>query len=318
MRRHHKLTQPLLILSVLSILLAGCSTNDMLPGSGPTWDTDDSRALKVMKAAGLDEGLNDVEVAELDLSVNSDGAAADSLAAVEAGGLLSGAISPPTHISAGAGAGILLLDMLANQPPFAATRAGLILWMPETPGEPRLEAGQRLSTIIEEATIEALPDGYEAQPLEWTDTATFGAKSYYRVIEVQGPACEPESCVIHGPFTPTHTPAGRAITPVELVDTPEFLPTTEAESWAYKRQGQAVYIRRVTSKVREESSISPGSWLRIETEEARAFDEAEWLARFSKNLPAWAFYYIGPQSQQANQSNIPILLNAGQTIMFAK
>ena len=40
--------------------------------------------------------------------------------------LLTGAITPPPLISPGAGAGIMLLDILANERPFAADGEGLI------------------------------------------------------------------------------------------------------------------------------------------------------------------------------------------------
>ena len=308
-----------LISTLLCIFLqTGCmsiaSREDSVPAS--------SLALKVVNAAGMYSGIQDVSRVELKRALAEQLKAGgieegNYRDAVDAGFAVAHAqklIDPPSGFSNWNAAGMSILGMLARPSLTKSQVVKLIVWMPDEMAEDEEDAQLKMGRILENAAIKALPEGYSSKVLEWTDVAVLGATSPHRVIKVDGPLCPQWSCMIQGPF-PVEGNLSRA-DKMSATTTPGFLEPSSSGSYTYS-SNPFVLIRKITKEYDEQGKLN-GHWHRIKAKRLEQFDHTQWYVEISKHLPEWAYYYL-PLAQEGSSYvffSVPVVMNRGKPLYF--
>lgn len=296
------------------LALAGCAVTSQGGVTPVTSASGDSLALQVMKANGNWEGLRD---AEIDLaSETGSGLATDALNAVMLHEHLLGRATPMPGVPNAAMSAFFVLEFF-NDRTYIMERGGWMpVWMPKSLASDPLDASLKMTAIIEEAFVNALPEGYRVKPYEWVDKAMIGSESNHRVLRVDGPLCEQWSCVVKGSLTSNERPSRSFSGRMVQVETPTFVQTGEEWSYSYSGLGGSVGLGKITEEYDEQGMIS-GHWHRIKTESLTDFDYGEFNRRFSAAMPEWAYMYVGPKDR-FNHAEIPLVLNRGKELLFVK
>lgn len=301
-------------IAVGGLALVGCAVAPQERATSAVVASGDSVALQVMKANGNWEGLRDVEI---DLSSEiGGGLATDTLDAVMLHQHLLGRATPLPGVPNAAMSAFFVLEFF-NDPTYIIERGmWMPIWMPESLASDPQDARLKMTAIIEEAVVNALPEGYRVKPYEWVDKAVIGRESSQRVLRVDGPLCEQWSCVMKGSLASHERPEISFSGRMAKVKTPQFVQTGEEWSYRYRGVGGDVYLERITEEYDDKGVIS-GHWHRIKTEPLTDFDHGGFYRRFSAALPEWAYMYIGPKNKFTD-AEIPLVLNSGRELLFVK
>src|SRR5690554_5594932 len=135
--------------------LAGCAVTSQEGVTPATSASGDSLALQVMKANGNWEGLRD---AEIDLSSETGGGlATDALNAVMLHEHLLGRATPMPGVPNAAMSAFFVLELFNDRTYIMERGLWMPIWMPKSLASDPLDASLKMTAIIEEAVVNALP-----------------------------------------------------------------------------------------------------------------------------------------------------------------
>jgi hypothetical protein len=173
----------------------------------------------------------------------------------------------------------------------------LEVWMPEREARDEKEATLKMSAIVEKALRDAFPPGFKTKIFEYENVATIRVRDRNRFIRVDGPGCENWSCIAGGPIPDKNTTLSGEMIKTECVE--DLASQTSHPCYAYTRI-QGIGFTKIV-KEWEEDGLLGGHWHKFEEKVVPGFDYAQFYLRFSKALPAWAFYYIPPNFDKDNE-----------------
>lgn len=291
----------------LAVVLSGCSALERLQLAER-----ESSAMRIMQAAGLAEGLQDLAVPAAALEDRAALIAAAEAALVQELAPLNAGRAEPVSYPVQAA----FMTASGRTDPTLHSRAGLglIAWLPASLADDELTAQVVWSELLEQAALRALPPGYETEPFEWIDTAADGVESTHRVLRVQGPLCLDWSCILDGAFTSREDPRLSLPGQMQRVPTPEVAGHGEAESYA-PLQSHHLTLRRLTAQYLEVGN-GQSQHYRMHTQPLAEFDLEAFYLRLSAELPAWAAIFLGSENP-LYPPTLPVVLHQGQSLYFA-
>jgi hypothetical protein len=226
-------------------------------------------------------------------------------------GLLGLSAAKGNGLGMGVATGLLLAsgDFQEN----AAKYSHLEVWMPLSEAKDDEEAKFKMSDSLLNATIKALGEmGFKARVDEYSDKSTMGAIETVRILRIDGPGCEKESCLAQGSF-----PSATASTWVgDMVKYDhQTIAGKQCPCYAYFELDGYVVLSKVLREYDEKGSTG-GHWRRFELGGFPGPNPGlneEFYLRLPANLPDWAFYYHG-QSKSNTNGNSSALYNQGKRI----
>lgn len=252
----------------------------------PTFDPADSKALNIMKAAGMSAKLEDVKVPKDTITSITDAKGYGFAMAA------SGYASPLSGFTAGQMAGLNLASWLLA-PTADTARVSFFAWMPENIGGDKPD--DKMAEILLEAGKKAVKEmGYEPLP----DIADGGKDKsgigiYFR--NGDGNVCrdinQGSNCWI--------TFATRD--PIKLTNAKSFV-NESSNVWFFDPSAN-VYSHYIFSR------------------ENTGLNELDVLVKVSKYAPPWVYFYVAPNKVKLNEKDmvkIPLLLNQGNILYFIK
>lgn len=271
-----------LITSIAFAVLAGCASTPPTPVYNPS----DSKALNIMKAAGMYAELKDVEVPKDTITSITDSKGYGFAMAA------SGYTTPIPGFSATQMAGLNFAAWLLA-PTADTARNSFFAWMPEN------EAGNnprdRMADLLLDAASKAATElGYTPKQFI-SNSGQDKSGISVTLTNGPGPACKEAagdaSCWI-----------GFAIRkPVMRHDEKSFVSETN-DTWFFDPSA-SVYSRFAFP------------------EKNNGLNELDLLARTSKYLPPWVYFYVAPNKIRLNQKDtvkVPVLINSGNVLYFVK
>jgi len=300
----------IVVVVAVALSVSGCaSTNNVKR------DKTKSLALQIMQAAGRDKGLKDIEHSMLKEPLRHK-SPTDIFALVDAAGTYTNVFTPPPGFSVGSATAIGLLGFFLSGRTQEGFITQLLVWMPASMAKDEEEAKLKMSKILEDAAIKALPEGYTTKEFVWEDQATLGSLSPQRIIKVDGPMCANWSCYIWGDI-PSDTHSNWKGKMEESI-APEYVSNTEIKAFRYARRGQIGFNSIV--KEYDEIGGTGGHWHKIIPGGVEGFSHKDWYVRISENLPSWAYYYFAPNLKNPDDgiTKIPVIFNSGKPLLFIK
>ncbi len=215
-------------------------------------------------------------------------------------------------VGMGVAAGLLLAsgDFQAN----AASSTHLEVWMPLSEAKDEEDAKFKMSDILVNATVKALGEmGFKARVDEYSNQSTIGIIDTFRILRIDGPGCEKESCLAQGSF-PSAT-ASTWMGDMVKYDHQTTIAGKQCPCYAYFELGGYVVLSKVLREYDEKGSTG-GHWRRFELGGFPGPNPGlneEFYLRLTANLPDWAFYYHG-QSKSNTKGYVSALYNQGKRI----
>lgn len=282
----------LIIIIMFSVILvaAACAPKKPL-----TYDAKNSKALNIVKAAGMEYGLKDVTVPKdtvSDIRHSSGYGAAYALAGFSA---------PVPGISSLSAAGLNIVAW-ALQPKSPSARNSVIAWMPEDIGGDREDkAAAKMSFILIEATEKAARDlGYSP------------AVGYHKVkqgrtgIVISLTDNNSEHCKLStfpGDTTAYCNIVYKVRHPQKNTDTVHFV-----------GNGVTWFFDPVASEF-------TAMMLDLKDKRMSKYNQLELLIATSKHLPEWVYFYLAPGEVKISEKEkikVPMILNKGEIHYFIK
>ncbi len=269
-----------LLMSAL-LVTAGCSTTPT------TYNSQDSYALNVARAANIDAKLKDTELPKNTVSDITESAGYGFAMAA------SGYNAPITGFSQSQMAGMNLAAWLLA-PEAASARNSLIAWMPEETAN--ASPKEALADLLLEAASQAVRDlGFEpVQEIAKGGTDKTGIGIY--VTGRNDEICQDNQ------YGKSNCWVSFAIRDAELTTPPLFVNDGQSKSWYFDPSAN-VYSRFVFPK------NHPG------------FNELELLLATSKHLPEWVYFYVAPKKVFISKDQpikVPLIVQQGKIHYFIK
>ena len=284
------------VLFSVVLVSAGCASK-----KPPVYNTEDSKALNIVKAAGMDYGLKDVVVPKDTVS--------DIRHSVGYGAVygLAGYSAPVPGLSSLSTAGLNIISW-ALQPKSPAARNSVIAWMPEDISSNKEDASQKLIELIIDATEKAGRElGYE--PILDTNVR----KNNATVMVMRLPQVNPDCCN----FTENDTApvpaycniAYAAYNPRKIDNTAYFL--GGGSTWFFDPAAKSFTVISLYSK--KIARMMGGSY--------NNYNQLELLISTSKHLPEWVYFYLAPGEVKISEEEkikAPMIVNQGEIHYFIK
>ncbi|TAL51169.1 MAG: hypothetical protein EPN89_03960 [Methylovulum sp.] len=214
-------------------------------------------------------------------------------------------------VGTGTGIGVasaLLLDS-GNFQDTAAKFSHIEAWMPVSEAKNENEAALKMSKILENAVHKTFTPNYHTKMDEVENESAVGIKEITRFIRIDGPGCEPWSCMAMGAF-PSETAMkwrGKMIR-YEHQFTHDNI---DCPCYVYSGLDGGIGFTKILDEYTEKGSIN-GQWRRFKSIPASFVDE-DFYKRLSGNLPDWVYVYVAEKPNDPNMA-VPALFNQGKRI----
>ena len=192
----------------------------------------------------------------------------------------------------------------------AAKHDHLEVWMPLAEAKDTEGAKLKMSAILLEAAVKTLAEfGLKARADGYTNQSTIGVVDRTRFLRVDGPGCENESCVAFSSF-PTATASTWEGGMVEY-NHAAVVAGQPCPCYVYDGLKGNVIVGKVLGENDDKGAFG-AHWHKINLNIFVPGGE-KFYARFTANLPAWAFYYLA-QQPPGTDIKVPALFNQGGRI----
>jgi len=274
------------ILTVIIFISSGCATKKPI-----TYNSNNSKALNIVTAAGMNYGLKDVTVATdtvTDIRDSKTFGAAYGLASY---------YSPSPGLSSSGSAGLAVLSW-ALLPKTPAARNSIIAWMPESIGGiSKNEAFDKMADLIIEATEKA------AKELEYKTSVYIpkdGTDKRGLVINLVNP--DNKKCAVTPPDTKSFCNVVYKVRhPHKIDNTPHYI-----------GNGATWFFDPMESKYTAPIFADKYGF---------QFNQLDMMIAVSRHLPDWTYIYLAPNEVNITEKEklkMPLILNKGQVHLFIK
>lgn len=223
-------------------------------------------------------GINKQNIALMSAGVTAeDGVSAKQ---VRRAGLLGISAAKGSGLGMGVAAGLLLAS--SDFQAMAAKDSHLEVWMPLSEAKDEEDAKFKMSEILLNATVKALGEmGFKARVDEYSDKSTMGAIETVRILRIDGPGCEKESCLAQGSF-PSIT-ASTWVGNLLKYEQQTMIAGKQCPCYAYKELQGGVVLSKVLREY-DETGGTGGHWRQFEL---AAFPRSyeDFYLRLTSNLP---------------------------------
>lgn len=285
------------VLFTVILVSAGCASK-----KPPIFNTEDSKALNIVKAADMDYGLKDVAVPKDTVS--------DIRHSVGYGAAygLAGFNAPVPGLSSLSTAGLNIVAW-ALQPKSPAARNSVIAWMPEDLSSNKEDASQKLIELIIDATKKAARElGYE--PSLGVNKRIKNAN----IMVVRLPHSDPDFCNFPDNDVdpvPAFCNIAYAVNyPIKIDNTAYFL--GGGSTWFFDPTARSFTTMSLYSKKLARRMVG-GKY--------NVYNQLELLIETSKHLPEWVYFYLAPGQVRISEKEkikAPMILSQGEIHYFIK